>query len=1021
MSLSSIYYSLLLLLVMISLSGPMANQITAQVSIKPVQTFQIGDTLGQIYEVKFNLSPRNEGILVLHPRRDGTYYFVTLSGLFHWTHDSVYEVAGITNLGGLNLNTSVEDQEGRIWFYLDPFGENVQIANLWSFKPGECADNASQNPLVKILSSGEKIHKIHQLANRTLVFQTNAQRLILYRNANDFEFIDLPTNGTLIGGGEKSIIIGKPSDQGNRISIYYTHSKSWEKLTLQDETSSVDYCMEYNGHLSCISGTAFLISQLSLKTDQWTWQQTPDDLFHFQKSSDRGFFQNISGGNIHTLYKGSFSFSYLLNEINAALPVKGVKNYLFSDGKKWVLSHNGLFFVTLQRRSEFLPVLNDLPDNQISTRGLIELADGTLLAGTYAGLFEINTSAIESGKIEAKKVEINGNCQLMYAQGFHLCEFRESGLFVYFANIHLHQPDKGTCKIFNLRTQQISEIWDMAQIDSSLIMVGSTTGLFLLDMETEEVRSFEIWGLQSQMGLTGISINRIFSGTSANTYWLSTNNGLFLIKVDLTEGLSKGVVLETLLPGIQVHEIAILTENELLVTTMNRGLLHLSKTHDDWHLIQEFNTSNFLSTNSTHSLELDTLGRAWLGTDDGLYHICLNLGVAKRYDTNFGITQNEFNRLASLSLKNGWLVFGGIEGYIFFNPLEFPQPVYSERIGINGLAVNPKNSEINNYRIHSTGNSPSFEIPVEIESVSPLLDLPYSNIVETIFYRQANNSNSWVKAPDRKIPVNHLKPGVKYQLELLAELHSGQLLFSKITVELIPPYKTQASRTLFIGGMAALTILGSLLLFLNYNPTKKKKQMTIGSSNKEIIPSVKESKSKSSGTDKSAESEVPVQNEPINEKGLKNTDSIFYGKTEGTQTPIFQKDNVHKSNIFLDDPKKDPDFDHEFYEVMRAIIIDNIENPSFKVIDLARKMGYSKRTFQRLVKEKTGKTAHINMLNIRLEKTRDILIEDPNLTIAEVTYAVGMNKPSYLSKLFNNKYNISIRSFKARVKNGGFQ
>jgi len=589
----------------------------------------------------------------------------------------------------------------------------------------------------------------------------------------------------------------------------------------------VDFCTDVNGHLMCVGDLDYVLSKLPPDSKTWYHEITPESFFHFHRSPGGGIFQEINGLNIHKLSESGLVYSPILNEINQWLPMGGGKRYYFDEESNWILSDQGLFFVTLQEKNEFLPVLKSLPEERTSTRGLIEIGNETLLAGTYAGVYEFNTNSLRRGLIEYKKVESNPNCPVRYIHGFQKSRFRHSAVIAYYNHIHIDQLKTGECYRFELRSHQISNIWGLAEIDSSHLLVGSTTGLFILDLQTGVVNPFFLSRNESQIDLRGIGINRITRGLYDDTYWVSSNKGLFSIKIKPSQGLYEGIVLEKLLPETPIHAITMPGENELLVTTMNKGLLHLQKSNDGWDIIQEFNTSNFLATNRTHSIEMDEKGRAWLGTDDGLYLICLDLGIARRFDTKDGISHNEFNRLASLYLQNGWMVFGGIDGYNFFKPMEFSKPGDSHSIGINALKVNYENPDLLDNKVHSSQENGMFEIPAKATSITPLPDLPFSDLVESIFYRKANNQSNWVKASDRRIPSQDLKAGAENQLEVLITLPCGKLLLSKKPIVLHQPDGSVVSGTrILMGAAIVIIILSGIWLFFISRRFRDKEQVT---------------------------------------------------------------------------------------------------------------------------------------------------------------------------------------------------
>ena len=64
----------------------------------------------------------------------------------------------------------------------------------------------------------------------------------------------------------------------------------------------------------------------------------------------------------------------------------------------------------------------------------------------------------------------------------------------------------------------------------------------------------------------------------------------------------------------------------------------------------------------------DAQGLLWVSTNAGLACVDPRSGIVRTYTREAGINGNEFNRYASGMLKNGMLVFEGVEGATLFDP-----------------------------------------------------------------------------------------------------------------------------------------------------------------------------------------------------------------------------------------------------------------------------------------------------------------------------------------------------------------
>ena len=76
----------------------------------------------------------------------------------------------------------------------------------------------------------------------------------------------------------------------------------------------------------------------------------------------------------------------------------------------------------------------------------------------------------------------------------------------------------------------------------------------------------------------------------------------------------------------------------------------------------------------------------------------------------------------------------------------------------------------------------------------------------------------------------------------------------------------------------------------------------------------------------------------------------------------------------------------------------------------------SRRQFFRMTKQETGLTPNQFVQEIRLQKARQLLESKEKLSIKEITFAVGLQKPSYFSFLFKKRFGISPSEYMTNSK-----
>lgn len=124
-----------------------------------------------------------------------------------------------------------------------------------------------------------------------------------------------------------------------------------------------------------------------------------------------------------------------------------------------------------------------------------------------------------------------------------------------------------------------------------------------------------------------------------------------------------------------------------------------------------------------------------------------------------------------------------------------------------------------------------------------------------------------------------------------------------------------------------------------------------------------------------------------------------------------------KETNYVKNKKKIDRYDFPFYDKSNVvkIILEYFDNNYMKNIsldDMSKNMYISSVYISKVFKEKTGESPINYLINLRLEKAKDLLIstESPVKTIAQ---AVGYSDAYYFSKLFKKYYGNSPCKFRA--------
>lgn len=86
-----------------------------------------------------------------------------------------------------------------------------------------------------------------------------------------------------------------------------------------------------------------------------------------------------------------------------------------------------------------------------------------------------------------------------------------------------------------------------------------------------------------------------------------------------------------------------------------------------------------------------------------------------------------------------------------------------------------------------------------------------------------------------------------------------------------------------------------------------------------------------------------------------------------------------------------------------------------QVSELAAQSGLSERSFQRRFRAATGQSALDYLNHLRLRTARELL-QQSNLAVAEIAQTVGINEPSYFSRLFKRQYSETPAEYRKNVR-----
>ena len=108
-----------------------------------------------------------------------------------------------------------------------------------------------------------------------------------------------------------------------------------------------------------------------------------------------------------------------------------------------------------------------------------------------------------------------------------------------------------------------------------------------------------------------------------------------------------------------------------------------------------------------------------------------------------------------------------------------------------------------------------------------------------------------------------------------------------------------------------------------------------------------------------------------------------------------------------------PAFNSTFIQEVIRFVDENLQNPDFKIDDLAETMNMSRAVFYRKIKTFTGASPIDLVKEMRLKRALELL-DTSSYSLSEVAYQSGFSSPQYFSRVFKEQMQCTPNEYKRR-------
>ncbi|HXR82533.1 MAG TPA: two-component regulator propeller domain-containing protein, partial [Saprospiraceae bacterium] len=348
--------------------------------------------------------------------------------------------------------------------------------------------------------------------------------------------------------------------------------------------------------------------------------------------------------------------------------------------------------------------------------------------------------------------------------------------------------------------------WSIKQIRSGQILLGSTKGLWIKNSrdELKPAHFDKLNGFDQLNQSTIYNILEIDEGI-----WLSTDNGLFLVE------LNKGVLehineKDSHLPNNNILFLHKDADGIYWMASRGGGLIRWNRTSNTF---RSYTINEGLSHDVIYAIYEDDFGYLWMPSDFGLMRFEKSTGICRTFLKSEGIPHEEFNRASYFKDSKGNLYFGGLNGFIKFNPADLRQvnsvmlPVRLTRFE----AINEQTGKVEDLT-YAASLSESITLGHQVSSFIlhyAILDYDDPHL-KRYAYRIDGLNNNWTYLTENFIRINGLQGG-EYKIRIKGQSATGQWSENELVIPLIiqKPFLTRWYSLL---GIAVL--IGGIILII---------------------------------------------------------------------------------------------------------------------------------------------------------------------------------------------------------------
>jgi ligand-binding sensor domain-containing protein len=298
--------------------------------------------------------------------------------------------------------------------------------------------------------------------------------------------------------------------------------------------------------------------------------------------------------------------------------------------------------------------------------------------------------------------------------------------------------------------------------------------------------------------------------------WAGSVNGLYKVNV-WTKQVLKVPIHYVLDFGI--NDLASDGGSNIWISTAGGGLIWYN---DVTHQLKQFTNNDGLSNNTVCGVLKDGRDNLWISTYAGLSYFNRETGQFTNFYAKDGINADEFNRKAFYKLKDGRMIFGGLNGYMRFNPSTVFKTIEPVTISLTRFSkINSSGNTVDSIFNLKAFNNAVIEPADKFFSFHFMLSDQYDPAGDRFFYQMQGLDNAWHSIGNQHfVSFNGLSPG-RYTLKIKGNTGKGSDSVNELSINILVRQVFYRTTWFILLVLAVLASIGWFIIKYRIRHVKK--------------------------------------------------------------------------------------------------------------------------------------------------------------------------------------------------------